>query len=68
MATECQLATEKLREIATRDVVDEKECHQTIRYLAIILLSMKDDMHWVKTLLSILLISVLSFGGYYIVV
>jgi hypothetical protein len=60
----CQIATENLREIATTEISDEKHCQKAIRYLAIILLAMKSDVYWIKQLLIILLISVLSLGGY----
>jgi len=53
----------ELRRLIEKENVNEDDCYNSIRILALVMLELKHDMRWIKTLLMILLTAMIGLGS-----
>ena len=56
-------AEEKLKEMAMKHDMSQKDCYDGIRHLAVIMLAITHDMRWIKLLTVLILTAVLGVQG-----
>jgi len=63
MNGELKEAKTKLKEMAMKHDMNQSDCYNNIRHLSVIMLAVCEDVNWVKYLLFLVLIAVLSIQG-----
>jgi len=53
----------ELRKLIEKENVNEDDCYNSIRILALAMLELKHDMRWIKMLLMILLTAMIGLGS-----
>jgi len=53
----------ELRRLIEKENVNEDDCYNSIRILALAMLELKHDMRWIKMLLMILLTAMIGLGS-----
>ena len=56
-------AKKKLKEMAMKHDMEQKDCYESVRHLSIIMLAMCADTEWIKLLMVLLLAAVLGVQG-----
>lgn len=56
-------AKAKLKEMAMKHDMGQKDCYDGVRHLSIIMLSMCEDTEWIKLLMILLLTAILGIQG-----
>ena len=63
MNGELREAKKKLKEMAMKHDMSQADCYDNIRHLSVIMLSVCENVSWVKYLMFLTLIAVLGFQG-----